>query len=339
MIWRQHRASLRNTATVAAFEEAFAEFVGARFAVSCVNGTATLHTALVALGVRPGDTVAVPCITMASTTIAVLHAGASPEFVDVNPETWLMQRTSSAYTIPVSLFGLCSPHRYSSHSIDDAAQTLRKHGASAFTSYSFQASKIISTGEGGMLVTDSLEMATKAREFGSLGYRMDAKQPRIDSATLKSPTFNRHHSLGWNYRMAPVVAAEGLKQLKKAEQLLAERKEAADLYGMAISGCSWMRPQGVPDGWKHDNWCFAVALESKELWPPFVESICRHGGERPYACWRVTYQEPAFRHLASDGTCPSAESLQPRLVQFQTNNIRSAEKNADAVRKAIKEIG
>lgn len=330
---------MRNTGTVAAFEEAFAQFVGARFAVSCVNGTATLHTALVALGVRSGDAVSVPSITMAATTAAVLHAGGVPRFVDIDPETWLMQRSVSEYSIPVSLFGLCFPNVYSNRSIDDAAQTLRRHGPSAFTSYSFQASKIISTGEGGMLVTNSEELATKAREFGSLGYRMDAKQPRIDSATLKSPAFNRHHSVGWNYRMAPAVAEEGLKQLARAEQLLAERRQAAEFYRMAIGGCAWMHPQCVPDGWQHDNWAFAVALQSRELWQPFVDSICRHGGERPYACWRVTYQEPAFRHLATDGTCPNAEELQPRLVQFQTNDIRSAEKNADAVRKAIKEIG
>nr|MDP9178820.1 DegT/DnrJ/EryC1/StrS family aminotransferase [Gemmatimonadota bacterium] len=139
---------MHNPGTVAGFEEAFADFVGARFAVSFANGTATLHSALAAVGVRPGDTVSVPCITMASTTIAVLHAGAIPEFVDVDPETWLMQRSAADYAIPVSLFGLCPPYAYSSHSIDDAAQTLRKHGPSAFTSYSFQASKIISTGEG-----------------------------------------------------------------------------------------------------------------------------------------------------------------------------------------------
>ncbi|MEO7502634.1 MAG: DegT/DnrJ/EryC1/StrS family aminotransferase [Gemmatimonadaceae bacterium] len=328
-----------STGAVAAFEDAFAQFVGAKFAVSCVNGTATLHAALVALGVNPGDTVSVPCITMAATTAAVLHGGAIPQFVDIDPETWLMQRSASECSIPVSLFGLCFPHAYSSRSIDDAAQTLRRHGASAFTSYSFQASKIISTGEGGMLVTNSEELATRAREFGSLGYRMNAKQPRIDSATLKSPTFNRHHSLGWNYRMAPAVAEEGLKQLARAEQLLAERRQAAEFYVTAISGCSWIHPQSVPNAWRHDNWAFAVALESKELWQPFVDSICRNGGERPYACWRVTYQEPAFRHLAPDGTCPNAEELQPRLVQFQTNDIQSAEKNAHAVMKAIGEIG
>lgn len=329
---------MRKGGEVAAFETAFAEFVGAEYAVSFVNGTATLHSGLVALGVKPGDMVSVPCVTMAATTIAVLHAGAVPRFVDVEPDTWLMQQVPCDYAIPVSLFGLCSPLAMSDQSIDDAAQTLRKHGPSAFTSYSFQASKIISTGEGGMLVTNSVELATRAREFASLGYRMDAKQPRIDSAILKSPSFNRHHSVGWNYRMAPVVAIEGLRQLEKAERLLMERKQAADCYRQATAGCSWMRPQHVPDGWQHDNWCFSVALEAKELWQPFVDNIVGHGGERPYACWRVTYQEPAFRHLAPDGTCPKSESLQSRLVQFQTNDLASAEKNAEAVSRAIREI-
>jgi perosamine synthetase len=332
--------NLRNTTTVAAFEEGFARFVGAKYAVSFVNGTATLHTALMALGVKSDETVSVPCITMASTTIAVLHAGAIPRFVDIDPDTWLMQEPPATdYSIPVSIFGLALPYG-GPKCVEDAAQRLGKPmtGESAFRSFSFQASKIISTGEGGMLVTNSLELATKARELASLGYRMDAKQPRIDSATLKSPTFSRHHSLGWNYRMAPVVAAEGLKQLEVANELLAERKQSADLYRQVVGGVSWIRPQLVPAGWQHDNWAFAVALESKELWHPLVDGIARHGGERPYACWRVTYQEPAFRHLAPDGTCPIAESLQPRLVLFQTNKLASAEKNADALGKAIQDI-
>jgi len=329
---------LRNGGEVAAFETAFAELTGAKFAISFVNGTATLHTALLALGAKPADEVAVPPITMAATTIAVLHAGATPRFVDVDPDTWHMQKVPCDLAIPVSIFGLCAPFAMSERSIDDAAQTLRRHGPSAFTSYSFQASKIISTGEGGMLVTDSEELATKARELASLGYRMDAKQPRIDSATLKSPSFNRHHSIGWNYRMAPVVAAEGSRQLARAAQLLAERKQSAELYRQAVAGTSWIRTQTIPEGWTHDDWCFTVALESTELWHPFVDSIVRHGGERPYACWRVTYQEPAFRHLAPDGTCPIAENLQPRLVLFQTNKLVAAERNAEAVSKAVNDI-
>ena len=74
-----------------AFERQFAQYVGADYAIAMCNGTATLHTALVALGVKPGDRVAVPPLTMASTSIAVLHAGAVPVYVDVDPDTWLMK--------------------------------------------------------------------------------------------------------------------------------------------------------------------------------------------------------------------------------------------------------
>lgn len=372
---------MRNGETVARFEKAFAEYVGAEYGIAMCNGTATLHTALVALDVRPpncapwrsfwvegddvaGDPVAVPALTMASTTIAVLHAGGVPVFVDVNPHTWLMDlgadfEHEQRVNLPVSLYGL-HYQRCGSADIDDAAQTLRPHSAAAFTSYSFQSSKHLSTGEGGMLVTDSEELATRAREFSSLGYRMDAKSPRIDPAVLKHPTYARHHSLGYNYRMADAVAEVGLRAMSMRTEMrlidpkgsytdhpdirfvdwcLRNRRESAAMYRETIEGCTWITPQHIPEGSSHDMWCFTVALESKELFGPFVEAIVKHGGERPFGAWRLTYQEPAFRHLAEDGTCPVAEDLQPRLVQFQTNRLDSARTNADAVAAAIREIG
>lgn len=324
---------MKNGAEVAAFERAFAQYVGARYAIALCNGTATLHTALVALGVKAGDRVAVPPLTMASTTLGVLHAGARPTFVDVDARTWL----SEDVYVTVSLYGLCPPAGV--FLIDDAAQTLRKHSGCAFTSYSFQASKILALGEGGMLVTDDEALAVRAREFSSLGYRMRAYQPRIDPATLKSPTFERHHTLGWNYRMNDLTAAEGLRKLEHADELLAVRRECAAMYRQAHAGCDWLTPQHVPEGWTFDAWTYAFAVESVDLWQPLTAAMVRHGAEIPYGCWRITYQEPAFRHLAPDGTCPIAEDLQPRLIQCQTNNPRSAERNAAALRLAIREVG
>lgn len=332
--------------TVAAFERAFAEYVGAKYAIALANGTCTLHTALVALGVKPGDRVAVPPLTMSATTIAVLHAGAVPVFVDVDPRKWLMDGGKcplvfpSAF-VPVSLYGLHQPHD-GVGVIDDAAQTLRPHSGAAFTSYSFQSSKILALGEGGMLCTNDEELAIRAREFSSLGYRMKADQPRIDPDMLKSPTFERHHTLGWNYRMSDLVAAEGYEQMNDANWLLSDRAKAASMYRQAISCCDWLIPQHVPEGWGHDYWTYAVALglwQPGVVWKYFAAAIQKHGGERPYAAWMLTYQEPAFRHLAPDGTCPVAEDLQPRLVQLQTNNLESAEKNANALRLAIRELG
>ena len=185
------------------FERAFAEYVGARHAIALCNGTATLHTALTALGVKPGDHVAVPPLTMASTTIAVLHAGGVPVFMDVDRDTWLADGALPAVAIvasvPVSLYGL---HQgfwsiRAAPLIDDAAQTLRPHNpAVAFTSYSFQGSKILPLGEGGALVTNDPELARRARWFSSLGYDLPPETSKIDKGNIKSPNAIRHIH-GW----------------------------------------------------------------------------------------------------------------------------------------------
>lgn len=367
---------MKNGQTVAAFEKAFAEYAGAKYAIALCNGTATLHTALVAFGVKPRDRVATTPLTMSATTLAILHAGAIPVYCDVDPDTWLLGNGAlyEGAGIAVSLYGLHAP-LYGPRFIDDAAQTLRKHSGAAFTSYSFQASKILPLGEGGMLVTDDEELATKAREFSSLGYRMRADQPRIDPDAIKSPTFERHHSIGYNYRMNDLTAAEGLKQLdvmagsvsgiRHCDMGLAQRSFAATSYREAIKGCPWLTPQHVPEGWTHDYWTFAVAVDTPERALRLSESIVKHGGEKPYPAWRLSYQEPALEHLAplvSDAdpeadainkffggtavmpkysgrtSCPIAESLQPRLLQMQTNSLASAERNAAALKKVIEEL-
>jgi perosamine synthetase len=340
---------MKNGSTVAAFEQAFAEYVGAKYAIALCNGTATLHTAL-AVTLKHGAPVAVPPLTMSATTIAALHAGCRVVFADIDPRTWLMRAPDS--TTPrmgVSLYGL---HHPGFLAVDDAAQTLRAHGDTVFTSYSFQASKILPLGEGGMLVTNIDALAENARSFSSLGYDMRADQPRIDPAVLKHPTYERHHRMGWNYRMNDATAYDGLCYLRGSwndtyaltmphvDGLKRERLSCAAFYRDAVAGCDWITPQHVPEGWQHDMWTYAVALASADLWEPFTAAVVAHGGEMPYGAWRLTYHEPAFRHLApSPGTCPVAEDLQPRLVQFQTNNLQSAERNAAAVARAIKDIG
>jgi dTDP-4-amino-4,6-dideoxygalactose transaminase len=138
----------------------------------------------------------------------------------------------------------------------------------------------------------------------------------------------------------------GLFKLKSADRLKAERQDCAAMYHTAIAGCDWLTPQHVPDGYTHDYWTFAVATDTPERCLALLDAVERHGGERPYPAWRLTYREPAFRHLTpqkiitglpgmwpgdrietGETTCPVAESIQPRLVQFQTNNLASAERN------------
>ncbi len=181
-----------------------------------------------------------------------------------------------------------------------------------------------------------------------------------------------------NGRMNDVTAAEGLRQLEKqywareigdvfggdceADMEIENRRLAASYYRRATAGCNWLTPQHVPEGWEHDYWTFAVACDTPARANTLAQSVVNHGGERPYGAWLLTYQEPAFAHLLPDcrqtnteglcwqcqpgpckhrqprAICPVAESLQPRLLQFQCNNLQSAETNARALRKAIEEL-
>jgi perosamine synthetase len=332
----------RNGTVVSAFERELAAYCGAKWAIAAANGTVTLQAALVALGVKPHDRVAVPPLTHAATSIAVLNVGALPVFLDVDPDLWIKPATRdsdrAAASIPVSLYGLCLPLA-GDRVIDDAAQTLRKHSGCAFTSLSFQSSKILSTGEGGALLTDDDELAERARSYLSLGYKMAAGQARIDSAALKSPTFDRHHQYpAVNGRMNDVTAAEGLRKLDWMPETLDNRRYAAWLYRDALAGSEGLTPQFVPEGWRHDYWTFTIAVGGYNMAPLLADAMVRHGAERPFPAWKLTYQEPAFRHLAPDGTCPVAESLQPNLLQMQTNDIASAERNAHALKLAIREL-
>jgi perosamine synthetase len=320
---------------VARLEEAFARYVGAKHAIAMTNGTVTLQVALMTLPEQWAGEWAVTPLTMSATTAALVAAGMRPVFRDVDPRTWLRE---GAYS--VSLFGLSML----SGGIEDAAQRLGRHcSAAMFTSYSFQSSKHISSGEGGMLVTNDNELAARARSFASLGYDLSASS-RIDRMAIRDPEAIRHVRFGINARMNDVTAAVVLAQLEFADELLAERAACADLYRQAHQGCSWLTPQHVPDGATHTWWCYPLLMADvycpqPDAWRGVADRIVKFGGEKPYACWRLTYNEPAYKHLKPEGGCPVAESIQPRLLLFQTNDLTAAEKNAEALRRTIRELG
>lgn len=352
---------MRSGETVSAFERALASYCGAKYCVSAANGTVTLQAALAALRIKPGDRVGTTPLTMSATTIAILNVGAVPVYCDVDPQTWLMDIAPGLPEcrafVGVSLYGLHLPNN-APMLVDDAAQTLRRHGGGAFTSLSFQSSKIISTGEGGALLTDHEELAERARSYLSLGYQMSATQARIDSSTLKAPTFERHHT--WpaiNGRMADVVASRGLRELAMADSLKKDRLRCALLYHDVIRDVPWITVQHapVPPG-QHDYWAYAIACDTPARALALSDAVVKFGGERPYAAWQLAYREPFLRdfrfyHRVHGGelapefqldpkpSCPVAESLQPRLLQFQTNSLGAAQRNAQALTKAIAAIG
>lgn len=361
------------------FEKAFAERFDSKYAISFINGTATMHAALEAWGIAPGDEVIVPPLTMSATTFAVLQANATPVFADVDPETFLISPASiydriTAKTkaiITVALYGL-SPdmdpimelaRRHDLLVIEDNAQCFlgTYKGRIAGTigdcaSFSFQSSKHLTSGEGGIVITDNFELAENIRRVQSLGYAgVSASKGKITKRDIQDPEYSRHVTMGWNYRMAELCCAVALAQVENISALVNRRIEVAGLYDQVIRGYeNWFVPQKVDDGYGHSYWTWVARLDRSDInWHQFRDRFVEYGGDGAYAAWKLTYLEPMFRDMKllgkekyiscenksmyKKGACPIAEKLQPSLVQFKTNywDIDDAKRQAEVLSKTL----
>lgn len=369
----QFRSSAGSTITKR-LEEKFAKTFNSKYAISFINGTATMHAVLVAAGVGPGDEVIVPPLTMASTSFAVLHAGALPVFADIDPYTWtidpesiqdrITERTKAI--IPVSLYGLAPDmdaimkiaRENDLFVLEDDAQCFQGYHKGRIVgsighaaSFSFQGSKHITSGEGGMIVTNDSILADKIRRFNSLGYAGvggGVGKGKITKEMIQDPKYERHVCIGWNYRMPELCASVALGQLERLTELVNMRIKVAKLYEEAIKGCDWLEPQCVPERYIHSYWTYVIKLEDKKnvSWYEFRNKYRDLGGDGIYAAWQLTYLEPAFRGIKFSqnqsqkfelGLCPVAESVQPRLLQFKTNyyDIDIANEKTNALIKTI----
>ena len=358
-------------------ERTWCEKFHAKYAMGHVNGTATLHTAIAALGLKSGDEVIVPPLTMSSTGLAVLHHNALPVFADVNPETFnidaaaiercITARTRAVMTVALyglspdydSILAVCRKHNL--YLIEDNAESVKglykgkmvgEFGH--FASFSFQASKHLTCGEGGILTTNDEDLGTKARRFSGLGYAgVSAKQGKITRNDIQDPNYSRHVSLGFNYRMSELTAAVALAQVERVDELIEQRVKAAKLYDEAIRGCSFLSRQAEPEGYKNSYWSYSVILKTEKPqtdWYRFRDLFQKNGGDGYYAAWKLTYMEPLFQQQIQQmngiwqqyksGLCPTAEYLQPRMLQLKTNywDLAEAESQALVLRKTINQF-
>lgn len=243
------------------FETMFAEYLGASSAVGVNSATAGLHLSLVCLGIGAGDEVITTPITYCATPNEIEHAGATPVFVDVDPETWLIDPAAVERAItpktkaimPVHLYGQSCDmdalrtiaRRHNLKIIEDAAHAIEtkyrdeKIGTLGdFTVFSFYPTKNISTGEGGMMTTMDPELGAYARRMSMHGNSKDAWK-RYGSEGFA------HYSLeerGYKYHMFDLLAALGIAQMPKLEPWWEKRKELWDRYNARIAGLPGVRP-------------------------------------------------------------------------------------------------
>lgn len=363
-------------------EAAFADCFESRFAISFINGTATMHAALEAMDIGPGDEVIVPPLTMAATSFAVLQTGATPVFADVNDQTFQIDPESievnitenTKAIITVGLYGLspdmdpiCSlAEKHGLYVIEDNAECFlgyykgRIAGKSGHcASFSFQSSKHLTSGEGGMIITDDLELANKIRQIQSLGYAgVSADKSKITKKDIQNPTYDRHVTMGWNYRMPELCCAAALAQVENIRPLVSRRQEVAKLFEESSKEFhDWFTPQFTPDDCVNSYWTWVCKLDtSKVSWNKFTDMFYANGGDGIYGAWKLTYMEPMFTNMTllgrekfitdenkkkyKVGCCPTAENLQPRLLQFKTNywDLSRAYAQADILRETLRAI-
>ena len=256
---------------VTEFEKRFAEFCGTKYALTCSNGTVTLHLILAALGIKPGDEVIMPTLTYIATANAVRYCGATPVFVDSEEDTFNMDPTkleekitkNTKAIMPVHLYGLPADmkeiqkiaDKYSIPVIEDAAEA---HGAEydgekvgsfgVAASFSFFGNKVITCGEGGMITTNDDALYQRMKLLKGQAVSPEKRYWHID--------------VGYNYRMTNMQAAIGLGQLENISWHIAERKRIAGLYEKHLAGTEkYMKMQKVPVNCKSVYWMNNVILQ------------------------------------------------------------------------------
>lgn len=363
---------------VQTFEEKFAEKVGSRYAIAVNSGTSGLHAALYAAGVGSGDEVIQPAVTVVMNAYVTYHLGAIPVFVDVDSETWNIDARKieekigpktkaimavSIYGLPVDIDPIMNiANRHNLVVIDDSAETLmakykgRVAGTQAHLGvFSFEKSKHMTSGnEGGMIVTSDEHLAVKARKFAGIGYRnltASAGRTSLASSIYQDPDYERFDTIGLNYRMNAVSAAVGLAQLERADSLVERRKAIGRMFLDAVGGCTWVRPQHVPDHSEHTYFTFGLlysGMKHKGIgWKDFYNRYKERGGDGFYGCWKNPYLEPSLRgkrmgnQTFEKGLCPVAEEIQGKMMAFKTNyrDLDEARYKTLILAKLIDEIG
>lgn len=327
------------------FENDLAKKFNSNYSVAVNSGTSALHCALYAFGIKPGDEVIVPPLTFSSTAFVVILLGAKPVFADIDLETFnicpksikkkISKKTKAIIT--VSIFGLIPDFKeilklkkkFNLKLLEDNAETIFSKYKNKYSGtfgdisiMSFQRSKHLTMGDGGAILTNSKKLFLKAKQFSILGYRGLGKNKINENIKDKfqDPNYYRHQIVAPNYRMPEIIAAAGIAQIKKANFFLKKRILVGSGYEKIAKKYTWVKYQKTPKYFCHSYWTFAFYFETKKIsWYEFRKKFINYGGEKFYAAWKLSYQEPALRYKYSNFSCKNAEFLQPRLILLKTN--------------------
>ena len=342
--------------TVARFERALAERAGVKHAVAVANGTAALHAACWAAGLRPGDDAITTALTFAATANAVVYQGARPVFADVHGATLnlapdAVKRVATGRTralLPVDFAGLpCEYDRLlalaqehgwiviadAAHSFGGAAGARPVGALADMTTVSFHPAKLITTGEGGAVLTDREDLAERLRAMRHHGIRHDPTRPW--KYEIPEP--------GNNYRLTDFQSALGLSQLGKLERFWSRRERLALRYRERLARSPFIELPALPDGVRHGWHLFVVMLHLEHLTADrdLVLQALRAENIGATMHYPLVYRHPFYARQFgyAPGLCPIAEAVEARLVTLPLFPAMTAEDQDDVLRALDKVCG
>lgn len=319
---------------IAEFEQTVADYVGAKYAVAISNGTSALHAACFAAGIEPGDEVITTPLTFAASANCVLYCGGTPVFADVDPKTYnidpediqrkITDRTKAIIAVhlagqPCDMDAIHSIAReHGLIVIEDGAHALgsvykgKKVGSmSDMTTFSFHPVKPITTGEGGMIVTDNEDFYKKMILFRSHGItRDDYMMTRNDG-----PWFYQQFNLGYNYRITDIQCALGCSQMKKLDRFLARRKEIVARYNEAFADCdNIITPYQLSD--TESGWHLYIVQVKKCDRRQVFENM-REKGIGVNVHYIPVYMHPYYQeHGYENVHCANAEEIYSHIISL-----------------------
>lgn len=319
---------------ISEFEKMVADYVGAKYAVAISNGTSALHAACFAAGIQAGDEVITTPLTFAASTNCVLYCGGTPVFADVDPKTYnidpedirrkITDKTKAI--IAVHLAGqpcdMDEIHKIAKEHnllvIEDGAHALgsvykgKKVGTlSDMTTFSFHPVKPITTGEGGMIVTDNEEFYKKMMLFRSHGITRDENlMTRNDG-----PWFYQQLDLGYNYRITDIQCALGCSQMKKLDRFLSRRKEIVARYNEAFADCeNIVTPYQLPE--TESGWHLYI-VQVKNCDRRKVFEALREQGIAVNVHYIPVYMHPYYQeHGYKEIHCRKAEEVYSHIISL-----------------------
>ena len=328
------------------FEEKFSKYCGVKYGVSCSNGTKAIHLALLAVGIKPGDEVILPSFTMIGSCNPIVQIGAKPVFVDSELKTWNMDPTQIEEKITPKTKAIMVVHIYGhpldmdavfkiarKHSlivIEDAAEAHgaeyqgRKTGSLGdIAAFSFFANKIISTGEGGMVVTNNEQWAERAR--------------KLRNHFFGEPRF-LHHEVGYNYRLTNMQAALGVAQLEKINDYVNARRKNAQLYNSLLKDVPGITLPPEEPWAKNVYWMYGIVVDKPfPLTMPQLREELQKCGIETRTFFIGMHKQPAYAHLGVQGDFPNTEYLEKNGFYLPSSS-HLTEEEIKYITSAIKQI-